>query len=419
MEMHSNTTNLPDVIIIGAGLAGLAAAITLKGAGKTIQLIEASDDIGGRVRTDTFQGYQLDRGFQVLLTAYPETKRFLDYKRLDLQNFKPGAMILNQDGSTIIGDPLRDPGALFETLLSPAGTLIDKLRMLRLKIKLAGSSIDQIFERKEITTLAYLGKEGFSQTMMQQFFTPFMTGIFLEDQLKTSSRMFEFVFKMFSEGDTALPAGGMGMITKQLGESLSPEEVVLNEKVTGVENGMVMTSSGHTYQAKSVLLATDLPGIPEAFKTPNIGRHSVLNLYFIADKAPFLKPLIALNSRPGKTFNSIAVMNAIAPTYAPAEKSLLSVSVVRPYQEILEPGMANAVLSEMSFWYPEATNWQHLKTYAIDYALPNDDKVINTRAYQAFKLKSDVFICGDHLLNGSINAALKSGRLAAEAIIAG
>lgn len=419
MEMHSNTTNLPDVIIIGAGLAGLAAAITLKGAGKTIQLIEASDDIGGRVRTDTFQGYQLDRGFQVLLTAYPETKRFLDYKRLDLQNFKPGAMILNQDGSTIIGDPLRDPGALFETLLSPAGTLIDKLRMLRLKIKLAGSSIDQIFERKEITTLAYLGKEGFSQTMMQQFFTPFMTGIFLEDQLKTSSRMFEFVFKMFSEGDTALPAGGMGMITKQLGESLSPEEVVLNEKVTGVENGMVMTSSGHTYQAKSVLLATDLPGIPEAFKTPNIGRHSVLNLYFTADKAPFLKPLIALNSRPGKTFNSIAVMNAIAPTYAPAEKSLLSVSVVRPYQEILEPGMANAVLSEMSFWYPEATNWQHLKTYAIDYALPNDDKVINTRAYQAFKLQSDVFICGDHLLNGSINAALKSGRLAAEAIIAG
>ena len=419
MEMHSNTTNLPDVIIIGAGLAGLAAAITLKGAGKTIQLIEASDDIGGRVRTDTFQGYQLDRGFQVLLTAYPETKRFLDYKRLDLQNFKPGAMILNQDGSTIIGDPLRDPGALFETLLSPAGTLIDKLRMLRLKIKLAGSSIDQIFERKEITTLAYLDKEGFSQTMMQQFFTPFMTGIFLEDQLKTSSRMFEFVFKMFSEGDTALPAGGMGMITKQLGESLSPEEVVLNEKVTGVENGMVMTSSGHTYQAKSVLLATDLPGIPAAFKTPNIGRHSVLNLYFTADKAPFLKPLIALNSRPGKTFNSIAVMNAIAPTYAPAEKSLLSVSVVRPYQEILEPGMANAVLSEMSFWYPEATNWQHLKTYAIDYALPNDDKVINTRAYQAFKLKSDVFICGDHLLNGSINAALKSGRLAAEAIIAG
>ena len=419
MEMHSNTTNLPDVIIIGAGLAGLAAAITLKGAGKTIQLIEASDDIGGRVRTDTFQGYQLDRGFQVLLTAYPETKRFVDYKRLDLQNFKPGAMILNQDGSTIIGDPLRDPGALFETLLSPAGTLIDKLRMLRLKIKLAGSSIDQIFERKEITTLAYLDKEGFSQTMMQQFFTPFMTGIFLEDQLKTSSRMFEFVFKMFSEGDTALPAGGMGMITKQLGESLSPEEVVLNEKVTGVENGMVMTSSGHTYQAKSVLLATDLPGIPAAFKTPNIGRHSVLNLYFTADKAPFLKPLIALNSRPGKTFNSIAVMNAIAPTYAPAEKSLLSVSVVRPYQEILEPGMANAVLSEMSFWYPEATNWQHLKTYAIDYALPNDDKVINTRAYQAFKLKSDVFICGDHLLNGSINAALKSGRLAAEAIIAG
>lgn len=418
MEMNLRTNDSPDVIIIGAGLAGLAAAITLKGAGKTVQIIESSDEIGGRVRTDTVQGYQLDRGFQVLLTAYPETKRFLDYKRLNLQNFKPGAMILNQGGSTIIGDPLRDPGALFETLLSPAGTLIDKLRMLRLKIKLAGRSIDQIFERDEITTLAYLGKEGFSQTMMQQFFTPFMTGIFLEDQLQTSSRMFEFVFKMFSEGNTSLPAGGMGMITKQLGEGLAPEEVVLNEKVTGIEDGIVMTSRGHTYQANSVLLATDLPSLPASFKTPNFGRHSVLNLYFTADKAPFLKPLIALNSKPGKTFNSVAVMNAIAPMYAPAEKSLLSVSVVRPYQESLEPGLANAILNEMSFWYPEARDWQHLKTYAIDYALPNDDKVVNTKDYGSFKLKPHVFICGDHMLNGSINAALKSGRLAAEAIIA-
>ena len=416
--MQPKISNIPDVIIIGAGLAGLAAAITLKAAGKNIQIIEASDGIGGRVRTDIIQGYQLDRGFQVLLTAYPETKRFLDYKRLNLLNFKPGAMILNQNGSTVIGDPLRDPGALLETLLSPAGTLIDKLRMLVLKIKLASSSIDQIFERNEITTLAYLSKEGFSKTMMQQFFTPFMTGIFLEDQLQTSSRMFEFVFKMFSEGNTSLPAGGMGMITKQLGENLSPFELVLNEKVIGIKDGKVLTQSGHIYQAKSVLIATDLPNIPSAFKRVNIGRHSVLNIYFTTDKAPFMKPLIALNSKPDKTFNSIAIMNAIAPNYAPEGKSLLSISVVRPYQEIFEPGLTDAILNELSFWYPEATTWQHLKTYAIDYALPNDDTVVNTRGYEAFKLKSDVFICGDHLLNGSINAALKAGRMAAEAIIA-
>lgn len=419
MAIQSKSIDTPDVIIIGAGLAGLAAAITLKAAGKTIQIIEASDGIGGRVRTDSIQGYQLDRGFQVLLTAYPETKRFLDYKRLDLQNFKPGAMILNQNGSTVIGDPLRDPGALLETLLSPAGTLIDKLRMLVLKIKLAGSSIDQIFERNEITTMAYLAREGFSNTMMQQFFTPFMTGIFLEGQLQTSSRMFEFVFKMFSEGNTSLPAGGMGMITRQLGENLSPIELVLNEKVTGIENTRVMTQSGHIYQAKSVLIATDLPNLPSAFKRLKIERHSVLNLYYTADEAPFTKPIIALNSKPGKTFNSIAVMNAIAPLYAPPGKSLLSVSVVRPYQENLEPELSDAILNELSFWYPEAINWQHLKTYAIDYALPNDDKVVNTRGYEAFRLTPDVFICGDHLLNGSINAALKTGRMAAEAIIAG
>jgi phytoene dehydrogenase-like protein len=136
------------VIIIGAGLSGLTAAKVLKAAGKSVLVIEASDAVGGRVRTDELDGFLLDRGFQVLLTAYPEAKRFLDYDALKLCRFDPGALILNTRDIIKIGDPIRQPGTLINTLFSSAGTLADKLRMLKLKIKLAGKTIDEIFSEK-------------------------------------------------------------------------------------------------------------------------------------------------------------------------------------------------------------------------------------------------------------------------------
>jgi predicted NAD/FAD-binding protein len=167
------------------------------------------------VRTDEVDGFLLDRGFQVFLTAYPEAKQLLDYDALELCKFDPGALMLNRDGITNMGDPIRQPISLISTLLSSAGTFADKLRMLRLKFKLGRKTIENIFAEPEITTIEYLKREGFSHTILDQFFRPFMTGIFLEGQLSTSSRMFEFVFKMFSEGNAAIPAKGMGMIPKR------------------------------------------------------------------------------------------------------------------------------------------------------------------------------------------------------------
>ena len=139
-----------DVIIIGAGLAGLTAAKVLKQAGKSVLVIESSNAVGGRVQTDEVNGFLLDRGFQVLLTAYPEAKRFLNYEALALCRFDPGALILNKKGISRIGDPLRQPGALMSTLFSSAGTFADKFKMLRLKLKLSRKTIQHIFSEKEI-----------------------------------------------------------------------------------------------------------------------------------------------------------------------------------------------------------------------------------------------------------------------------
>lgn len=406
-----------DVIIIGAGLAGLTAAKVLKAAGKSVKILEASDQPGGRVRTEEVDGFLLDRGFQVLLTAYPETQRFLDYEALELRKFDPGALILNKTGTTKIGDPLRQPGALISTLVSPAGTLTDKVRMLGLKLKLTGKGIDEIFAGSETTTMAYLHDAGFSHRMISQFFKPFMTGIFLEDQLSTSSRMFEFVFKMFSQGDAAVPANGMGMIPLQLASSLAPDEIGFGQKVASIDGNIVTTAAGRAYSATNILIATNQLNMPKPFQKAPSSYHSVTNMYFTAATKPYRQPLIALNALPGKLVNNIAVMNRIAPAYSKNGDALISLSLIGNHSKADSAQLQAQVLAEMQGWFPQAMLWTHLKTYHIDYALPNDDQVINVPAHDAIRLTKQCFICGDHLLNGSINAAMKSGRLAAEAII--
>jgi phytoene dehydrogenase-like protein len=410
-------TSQNDTLIIGAGLAGLTAAHVLKSAGRKVRIIEASDAPGGRVRTDEVNGFLLDRGFQVFLTAYPETRRFLDYKALDLQSFSPGSIILNKSGIDEIGDPLREASSLIRTLRSPVGSLSDKFRLLSLRLKLAGNSIDEIFSKKEITTLEYLRNAGFSEKIISDFFAPFMSGIYLEQNLDTSARMFEFVFKMFSEADTAIPAKGMGMISSQLASGLSTEELILNERVLSIDNNEVQTASGKNFKASSILIATTADSIPVPFQRRQVEKKSVTCMYFSAVKAPYHKALIALNANPDRLVNNIAVMSNVSSCYAPEGKSLISVSLTGNEHFRKPEDLELKVKEELKFWFPECVDWEHIKTYYIPYALPNNNHVLNDILASSLRINGSTFICGDHLLNGSINAAMKSGRLAAESIL--
>jgi phytoene dehydrogenase-like protein len=409
--------NTDDVIIIGAGIAGLTAAKVLKAAGKKIKLIEASNTIGGRVQTDEIDGYLLDRGFQVLLTAYPEVKLFLDYKALDLKKFEAGAIVLNEKGITEIGDPLRNPSTLFTTLASPVGSIFDKLKMLALKLQLGNKKIDNIFTSTEITTLQYLIQKGFSNRMIEQFFKPFMTGIFLESSLKTSSRMFEFVFKMFSEADTVIPAMGMGMIPKQLAQGLTNEELIFNEAVVEINGNAVKTNTGKIFSGSKILIATEASAIPAPFEKINAQKKSVITIYFTADKPPFTKPIIALNASANKIVNNVAVVSQVSSAYAPIGKTLISVSLIDYDKKDNQVDMIENVKQELQYWYADAVHWKHLKTYPILYALPKDEHVGYALSKEHVKLSENIFIAGDHLLNGSINAAMKTGRVAAEYIL--
>ena len=173
------------IAIIGAGVSGLTAAIVLESHGYAPEIFEASDAVGGRVRTDVVESYQLDRGFQVLLTAYPMVGKYLDIKSLEVQSLRPGALIARNGKRYTFGDPTRDLGFLWSTLTFPMATFRDKLLIWKLNRNLRKESLEHIFTQPEQTTLEFLKKYGFSEAVINAFFKPLISGIFIEDKLNT------------------------------------------------------------------------------------------------------------------------------------------------------------------------------------------------------------------------------------------
>ena len=228
-----NTT----IAIIGAGIAGLSCATELRDAGITdFKVVESSDGVGGRVRSDDVKGYRLDRGFQVFIDSYPEVQDIFNFDCLSLRKFQPGALVRSEGQFHLVSDPFRRPGDLLESLESPIGNFFDKVKVGLLSVLIRLDSIEDILTRPEKTTADYLANEkGLSDSMIKKFFTPFYQGIFLAPLSEQSSRMFEFVFKMFTVGSATLPAAGIGAVSKKLASRLSPESVLLNSKVAGID----------------------------------------------------------------------------------------------------------------------------------------------------------------------------------------
>jgi hypothetical protein len=208
------------VACIGGGVAGLAAARTIAGSGIGVRVLEGSDAPGGRVRSDRVEGFTLDRGFAVFLTAYPESRTAFDYDELDLHPFCPGAMVQMGPGASnrfLVADPLRLPSAMLDTLAFPLASVADKLRLVFAIVSLKLSSLEAIFARPDVPTRVLLEQRwGLSDALIDGFFRPFFGGIFLAPLTEQSSVLFEFVLRMFTDGDAALPAGGLGAAAEQL-----------------------------------------------------------------------------------------------------------------------------------------------------------------------------------------------------------
>jgi|3_EtaG_2_1085321.scaffolds.fasta_scaffold18766_2 phytoene dehydrogenase-like protein len=406
------------VIIIGAGIAGLTAAIELEKAGFKPSILEGSDSIGGRVKTDKVGDYLLDHGFQVLLTAYPEAQHYLDYEKLNLKKFTPGALIVDsKNGNYTITDPLRQPASLFSMLFSPIGSFSDKWKIFQWNRELKKLTIEKIFAKTETTSLDFLREKGFSETIINQFFRPFFGGIFLENRLDTSSRMLEFVFKMFGEGHAAIPKAGMKAIPEMLASNLAQTDIRFNQRVEKVGLKKVTLDNGDELDADVIIIATK----PDALLPQLAGQFTedqfVTNLNFSSDIDPIGKSLIALIPDEKYLINNISVMNNTSYSYAPEGSYLLSVSVTQNYQEN-DKQLKSRILKELLEVFPELENAtiEHLKTYYIDNALPQIDDFQNKMKPSQSKIQDGIYLAGDYLLNGSINAAMASGRYAAHAV---
>lgn len=404
------------VVVIGAGMAGLCCALDLAGAGVPCTVLEAADGPGGRVRTDKVDGFLLDRGFQVLQTAYPEVEARLDLPALKLRRFFPGALVRLGGRFHKIGDPLRRPDAALSTLLAPIGSLDDKRAVGRLKRHVREGSLDELWNRPEISTREALRSHGFSDRIMDTFFRPFLAGIFLERELATSSRFFEFVFRMFSEGHAALPARGMGAVAEQLAARLPAGALRFNTRVEALTDGAVRLAGGETLAAKAVVVAADLPEaarlLPEL--TPP-GRRGTACLYFAASEPPVKKPILVLDGEGSGPINNLCVPSAVAQTYAPAGQNLISASTVGiPEQD--DAALEKAARVQLTSWFgPEVTSWRHLKTYRIPFSLPARASL--DPAALPVCPRPGLYVCGDHRETPSLQGAMASGRRAAAAVL--
>ncbi|MEJ2226339.1 MAG: NAD(P)/FAD-dependent oxidoreductase [Syntrophobacterales bacterium] len=407
-----------EVLIIGAGLAGLCCARTLYQAGISFLLLDASDGVGGRVRTDRLEGFQLDRGFQVLQTAYPEARRVLDYPALNLKPFDPGALVFFDGRLHRVADPIRQPQQLLSTILSPVGTLADKLRLARLRWQVSQGSIEDLLHRPETSTLAALRNQGFSDSMIERFCRPFYSGVFFDLELASSSRMFEFVFRMLAASDTALPAEGMGAIPAQLAAGLPPGAIRLNSPVAKVQEGDVVLVSGEEIQGRMAVLATDgsetarLLGKQNGFATVDCAC-----LYFGADKPPVPDPILVLDGENTGPVTNLAVLSRVAPSYAPPGKSLIQATVVGN-PEMSDPDLEAQSREQLFRWFgPQVNGWRLLRIYRITRALPDQRPPTPDPFNQPVQIGPRLFLCGEYQSLSSIHWAMVSGRQAAAAII--
>ncbi|MFW2376533.1 MAG: NAD(P)/FAD-dependent oxidoreductase [Cellulophaga baltica] len=404
----------PKIHIIGAGISGLIAAQVLEEAGFSPVVLEATDTIGGRVKTELFQGHQLDHGFQVLLTAYPAAQKYLDYKALELQKFLPGATIFKNAKQVNIGDPLREISLLFSTLFSDIGSLSDKFLILKLNSFLKKKSLSAIFSSKEQTTLSYLTDFGFSSKMISNFFKPFFSGIFLETNLATSSRMFEFVYKMFGEGHAALPKAGIGAIPKQLSEKLKSTSFKFNTKVKIVNDTEIELIDGTKLATDFTIVTTEPSILIPRLKSQETQWKSCYALYFESEKRQIQKPLIGLLPDDNMLINNIFYPSSLA-TAATTTKELLSVTVIDAQNLSEETLIENVKLELKEYCGMESLSF--LKLFHIPKALPKLDDLRYDMPASETRLTSGIFLAGDTQLNGSLNAAMLSGERAALGVV--
>ena len=407
------------VVIVGAGVAGMACALELKERGIPFTVVESAPEPGGRVRTDEVDGFLLDHGFQIFLTSYPEAQRLLDYKQLDLQPFYAGADVRFNGTFHRVADPFRHPVDALRSLSAehPIGSVFDKLLVGILRLQSLVGSVDDLYARPDVPIAARLQEDvffgaAFSTEMLDRFWRPFLGGIFFDTKLRTTARELDFVMRMLALGENCLPAKGIGAVSKYMAGLLPPGSLRLSTPAASVaaDGSSVRLANGETLKAAAVVVATDgqvarslLEGVADL--GPAGEPKKTMCLYFAIDGAPpQTAPILFLNGDGVADCEDLPIVNnmcfpsAVAPSYAPAGKSLASVSLIG-IPAGSDEEVAEAVKLQLADWFgPSVRDWALLRAYRITYCQP--DQPPPSVREQAVEVQPYVCVAGDHRETG-------------------
>jgi phytoene dehydrogenase-like protein len=404
-----------DVVIIGGGLAGLAAARRLDRAGVDWLLVEASDRIGGRVATDLIDGWRLDRGFQVLNTAYPRLPALADVAALDMRYFTPGVLVRRGGRLHRLENPLREPLGAAKTLNSGVGSLGDRLKFAALATRCATASPAKLLAAPETTAQEMLRRAGLSHRIIEEVLRPFLSGVFGDRSLDTSSHVLAMVLRSFARGRIGVPAAGMAALPAAVAGPLPFPQLLVNARTLSIGPGLVVTEGGEIH-ARAIIVATDpvaaaelIPGLPR----PDM--RALTTFYFGAERAPIDEPTLLLDGDRREIIASTVVMSNAAPEYAPAGKSLIAASLVGASAP---SGASEAVIrTELARMYGVATDdWQLLEVVVLPEALPAAP-VPQHKLRKPVDLGEGLFVAGDHRDSPSIQGALAGGWRTAGAVL--
>jgi phytoene dehydrogenase-like protein len=404
-----------DVVVIGAGLSGLAAAGRLARSGADVVLAEAGDAVGGRVRTDSVGGFLLDRGFQVLNTAYPQVKALLDLDALNLWPFQR-ALALYTDGRLVrLGDPRRDWRALPEALRAPVGGLLGRASLGAYATISAFAPARDLLARADEPALTAWRRRGLTEPVIEKVLRPFFAGLTLDAQATTSSRFTDLMLRMFVRGDSALPDAGMQAVPEQLARRLPRHVLHLHTTAVQAAAGHVVTDRG-TIQARAVVVATDadaaarlLPGL----RTPPW--KGLTTWYHAVDGEPPAGPTLLVDAEPSPVVNTLPVTQAAA-SYGPPGRTLVATTALHAGTRGARQAVSEAdVRHRLAMLYATGTDgWEHVATYHVPHALPS---MAAPHPFRRPVSVDDVFVCGDHRATSSVQGALDSGERVAAAVL--
>jgi phytoene dehydrogenase-like protein len=400
--------------------------------GIDVRVLEASDGVGGRVRSDVVEGFVLDRGFQVLFTAYPAARRQLNMQALHLRRFDPGAIIARGTQRYLLTDPLRDPEGALPAALAPIVTPLDKLRTALLALELRLESVGAVLAGRDGTTESFLRSRGFSRAYIDYFIRPFYGGIFLDRSMRTSAKCFKFDFKMLAEGATAIPARGMGEISAQLARPLlATDRIRLNARVEALlteDNRVtgVRLHDGTEMHAGVVVLSVPAPEAERLSGLPMPrGQVGATNIYWAGAAPVYRGKKIVLNANPEPFVNHAVQVTNVAPEYAPRGRHLLSATVLGVPEEDDEALFTRAMSDLRRMFKGDEgarsalATYAPLKVYRIHYGQFAQPPGIHPHLPANTSDRRGLLFASEFTEASSLNAAMISGEKAAEIIVVG